>query len=397
MFSAVLRSGFHPGMCFWQLAPESQFSAPGQKLKRTWLCDIESQRSTPNRLNQLAKMFHHPTREGTRGGQGLFKWEDVKEDKYRENYLGHSVNAPVGRWQRNKDLYWYKKVGATDEPTPAEKLAAELEEIRANEAEALAEALGYAGPKRRRNEDTVSKKEIESLVKRDIVGGEEVEEPTNVEDMKGLGFQSTKSKLAGMSLEMVKEMNAEEIDTLPPPPASNESISESVPADASSKRISKSVKKSKKEKKDKKEKKKEKKLKKQLKREKHDGAESRDSGSEEGDGEVRKGRDEGRWTERRHEGDRRRERETSRSPERRRRDSSIARSPVRESRRTDDRAGSRPEYRYPERQYDDRRSTTRHRSRSRSRDRGHRRDRRSPSRSRSRSPPPPPDSRRYRR
>lgn len=37
---------------------------------------------------------------GTRGGQDQFKWEDVKSDKYRENYLGHSVKAPLGRWQK---------------------------------------------------------------------------------------------------------------------------------------------------------------------------------------------------------------------------------------------------------------------------------------------------------
>jgi hypothetical protein len=35
-----------------------------------------------------------------------FKWDDVKNDKYRENYLGHSVNAPVGRWQKGK--YYYR-------------------------------------------------------------------------------------------------------------------------------------------------------------------------------------------------------------------------------------------------------------------------------------------------
>lgn len=29
-----------------------------------------------------------------------FKWDDVKNDKYRENYLGHSVHAAVGRWQK---------------------------------------------------------------------------------------------------------------------------------------------------------------------------------------------------------------------------------------------------------------------------------------------------------
>lgn len=29
-----------------------------------------------------------------------FKWDDVKVDKHRENYLGHSIKAPVGRWQK---------------------------------------------------------------------------------------------------------------------------------------------------------------------------------------------------------------------------------------------------------------------------------------------------------
>lgn len=39
---------------------------------------------------------------GCRGGHDQFKWEDVKADAYRENYLGHSVNAPVGRWQKGR-------------------------------------------------------------------------------------------------------------------------------------------------------------------------------------------------------------------------------------------------------------------------------------------------------
>lgn len=29
-----------------------------------------------------------------------FSWDDVKVDKHRENYLGHSIKAPVGRWQK---------------------------------------------------------------------------------------------------------------------------------------------------------------------------------------------------------------------------------------------------------------------------------------------------------
>lgn len=40
---------------------------------------------------------------GTRGGQDQFKWDDVKADVHRENYLGHSLLAPVGRWQRGEN------------------------------------------------------------------------------------------------------------------------------------------------------------------------------------------------------------------------------------------------------------------------------------------------------
>ena len=32
-------------------------------------------------------------KEGSRGGRAEFKWEDVKTDQHRENYLGHSLMA----------------------------------------------------------------------------------------------------------------------------------------------------------------------------------------------------------------------------------------------------------------------------------------------------------------
>lgn len=39
---------------------------------------------------------------GTRGGHDQFKWSDVATDEHRENYLGHSLLAPVGRWQKGE-------------------------------------------------------------------------------------------------------------------------------------------------------------------------------------------------------------------------------------------------------------------------------------------------------
>lgn len=84
----------------------------------------------------------HPTRDGARGGRDQFSWDKVKDDKYRENYLGHSLQAPVGRWQKGKDLTWYaKEAAAASGKTVAEIEAEELERIKLQEAELLAEAL----------------------------------------------------------------------------------------------------------------------------------------------------------------------------------------------------------------------------------------------------------------
>ncbi|KAI0026989.1 kinase phosphorylation domain-containing protein, partial [Vararia minispora EC-137] len=78
-----------------------------------------------------------PIRGGTRGGQAEFKWSDVSADKDRENYLGHSINAPTGRWQKNKDIHWYSR----DKKGTDEERQEEIRKIKEMEAEAMSVAL----------------------------------------------------------------------------------------------------------------------------------------------------------------------------------------------------------------------------------------------------------------
>ncbi|KAG0276738.1 hypothetical protein BGZ96_003167 [Linnemannia gamsii] len=135
-------------------------------------------------------MFH-PTRGGTRGGQDQFKWEDVKEDKHRENYLGNSLLAPVGRWQKGRDLTWYAKDnnGSSDAENQLAKKQAEIQSIKDAEAEAMAEALGYKS--KRKKESNVSEKELISAINKTKAGapddhGDSIKESLSVQ---GLGFK----------------------------------------------------------------------------------------------------------------------------------------------------------------------------------------------------------------
>ncbi|KAI1284308.1 hypothetical protein F5Y07DRAFT_314 [Xylaria sp. FL0933] len=87
-------------------------------------------------------------KSGSRGGVN-FSWEDVATSAHRENYLGHSLKAPVGRWQKGRDLTWYAKADAADSSsneTPEERAARErkeeLKKIKEAEEDALARALG---------------------------------------------------------------------------------------------------------------------------------------------------------------------------------------------------------------------------------------------------------------
>lgn len=83
--------------------------------------------------------MYHPTRGGVRGGRDQFSWENVKTDKDREYYLGHSVMAPVGRWQQGKDANWYSKDGEAKQKAVQD----EFSQAKEMEERALMAALGY--------------------------------------------------------------------------------------------------------------------------------------------------------------------------------------------------------------------------------------------------------------
>ncbi|KAG7008081.1 hypothetical protein G7Y79_00007g022060 [Physcia stellaris] len=186
-------------------------------------------------------------KEGSRGGRGDFKWEDVKGDQHRENYLGHSLmartsfallqpceslhqlppftsphkpshraqplnptppppsaqttnspppipqltNSPtaVGRWQRNRDLSWYanSNSNANSSPTTAQDARTEeLRRIKEAEQDALSAALGFPVAPKVGDANAVPVAEREREIKR--VVEEAGEGRDGEEEGRGVGF-----------------------------------------------------------------------------------------------------------------------------------------------------------------------------------------------------------------
>ncbi|OCT50530.1 putative Multiple myeloma tumor-associated protein 2 [Cladophialophora carrionii] len=112
-------------------------------------------------------------KEGSRGGRGDFKWSDVQTSSHRENYLGHSLMAPVGRWQKGRDLNWYAKADSSSnaDEDPAARAARERKEeirrVKEAEEDALARALGLpVAPRHNPNmEELGTQREVGNVLK----------------------------------------------------------------------------------------------------------------------------------------------------------------------------------------------------------------------------------------
>ena len=160
-------------------------------------------------------------KEGSRGGRGDFQWSDVQTSTHRESYLGHSLMAPVGRWQKGRDLNWYARGDdsrdddGNGEETAAEKAARErkeeIERVKEAEQEAMARALGFDVPsKSNANLQPIGegreKTEMQKVVRAGV---------TQEADAKGVGYGAFGGGPAGRNQNAIETLAGSEVNNQP--------------------------------------------------------------------------------------------------------------------------------------------------------------------------------------
>lgn len=124
-----------------------------------------------------------PIRKGNRGGKDQFNWEEVKGDKYKECYLGYSLNTARPTFNMPRpNAGWYAK--------KEEGGAVDLAAIKEEEERLMAEALGLAPRRSHIPQKPLEKADLDNLTKR---GATERGNFDDGERVEGVGFRPSYS------------------------------------------------------------------------------------------------------------------------------------------------------------------------------------------------------------